>query len=277
MNVELEDPCRRLLSHVALSRLEEWADEASVPVPPTGGAHALVEALLSAPSFSFTAAGVLRRMSVPELGLVCRELGGMGNSTDRARLEERILALLDVRDAVLDPESDVRPLSAPVTVWLEGRRTRAARRAERRRIADHATITHLVRGAIWGIVFAALARFGVFRHTSDALVLGFGVTLLAGTIYRIQLGLTPSLLLGALEVGVRLFVIGIGPAMISTLALLTVAELISTGAMSVDAESARSAQTTFAFRAPRRERPDPDRAAPAEALSDDSTAEPREP
>ncbi len=254
MATRTDDPCRRLLELTPYDRLVEWCREAGISTPKSGGASPLIEALLESRNFSFTAKGILARMSGPELGLVCSALGGMGNSRDRARLEERILGTLTPENPTPASYSpDERP-PMPVDAWLEGKRSRASRAAERRHIREQLRVSIWLRATTWGVFFAAISRWGVFSHTSDALILGVGVGAVAGTIYRYSLGTLPAMVVAFGEIAARMLILGFGSASSFTLGTICFMELLCAAAMSVDADSARAAEISLGFRERRNSR-----------------------
>lgn len=249
MAIHTDESCRRLLEVTPYDRLVEWSREAGISIPSKGGSSTLIDALLESRNFSFTAKGILSRMSAAELGLVCSALGGMGNSRDRARLEERILGIL-VPESPAPEECSQESIPAPLPVgaWLEGNRSRATREAERNHIREHVRVATWLRATVWGGFFAVISWWCVFAHTSDALILGVGVGVVAGLIYRYSIGAFSAVVIAVCEIAARMLLIGFGPAPVFTLVLLTIAEILCAVAMAIDAESARVAEISLGFR-----------------------------
>ena len=243
MAIPTIDPSRRLLEVIPRARLDEWRRAEGLPPPDRASREALIDLLLVDDSFLTTLEKLFERMSPPELALACRDLGGIGTGSDRDRLEARLRALLDPETAPPeDPQESGPPQKLPLEAWLEARRGGATRRAESQRIAVHSRHAGLLRAVAWGIAFAILTRFGVFSKTGDALILGLGVGLVAGTIYLKGLRGTTAFLLAVGEIVVRISLFGLASGTIFTFVLATFAEILCAVVMAIDAESARQAE-----------------------------------
>lgn len=241
-----DDPRRRLLAVVPYSRLAEWAREVGVPAPLPGTAPLLAEELLVARRFPRTARLVLERMSPPELELACRDLGGIGGSLDRARLEERILAIIAPPPVAsgASPAAPAPKPDLPVGAWLEGRRHREALASEAGRRARLRTNEQLQRVVGWGAIFLVFSWLLVLSQTIDAILLGLGVGAVALAVYRYELPVPIAMGIAALEVAARLLLFGVGDALIVPLVSICFAEIICAAVMSIDAVSARSSEIT---------------------------------
>jgi len=238
-----DDPRRRLLAVVPYSRLAEWARDAGVAESLPGTAPLLAEALLAARRFPRAVERILERMSPPELDLACRDLGGIGGSIDRARLEARILAIIAPPSASSGtPPTPLPKPDLPVGAWLEGRRHRAALASEAGRRERLRTNEQALRAAGWGALFLVFSWIFVFSHTFDAILLGIGAGAIAIAIYRYELSVPLAMGVAALEVAARLLIFGVSDAPVVPLVSISVAEFVLAAVMSIDAVSASGSE-----------------------------------